>query len=102
MQFYIVDTTLRPPQEKRFNSYSEIVSYLETLSTRAYQQTRKQRMLMLEELGHGYDDSQAVAFVRSMAEKFNMGVIRDGVTKGEKMRCDICNVALFQKDEFGS
>ena len=102
MQYYVVDTTLNPPQEKRFNSYGEVVNYLSQMSQRAYGQDRKARMIMLEEIGHGHDDSNAVNFVRSMAEKFNMGVLRDGVTKNERMRCDITSVALFQQEEFGN
>ena len=102
MQFYIVDTTLNPPQEKRFDSYRKIVQYLEQLSVRAFGQTRKQRMILLEEIGYGYDDPDSVTFVRSMAEKFNIGVLRDGLNPNQKMRCDITSIALFQKDEFGS
>lgn len=102
MQFYVVDTTLNPPQEKRFNSYGDIVRYLEQMSVRAFGQTRKQRMVMLEEIGYGYDDSNSVTFVRSMGEKFNMGILRDGLNKDQKLRCDITSIALFQREEFGS
>lgn len=102
MQYYVVDTTLTPSQEKRFNSYPEIVQYLEQMSVRAFGQTRKARMVLLESLGHGYDDSNAVTFVRSMIEQFNIGVIRDRLNPNERFRCDITNVALFQQEEFGS
>jgi hypothetical protein len=102
MQYYVVDTTLNPPQDRRFNSYGEIVNYLSQMSQRAYGQDRKARMIMLEEIGHGQDDSNAVNFVRSMSEKFNVGVLRDGLNKNEKMRCDITSVALFQQEEFGN
>lgn len=101
MQYYVIDTTLNPSQEKRFGSYPQIVQYLEQMTPRAFKQTRKERMLMLEEIGHGYDDTDSVNFVRSMSEKFNIGVIRDAI-KAEKMRCDITSVALYQKEEFGS
>src|ERR1041385_6811725 len=101
MQYYVVDTTLPSSQEKWFNSYGQIVQYLEQMSIRAFNQTRKQRMVLLEELGNGYDDSNSVTFVRSMADKFNIGVLRDGLNPNQKMRCDITSVALFQKDEFG-
>jgi len=102
MQFYVVDTTIIPAQEKRFNSYQEIVQYLEQMSIRAFGQTRKQRMVMLEEIGHGYDDINSVTFVRSMSEKFNIGILRDGLNKNQQFRCDISSVALFQKEEYGS
>lgn len=102
MLYYVVDTTINPAQEKRFTEYGHVVQYLEQMSVRAYGQNRKMRMIMLEEIGHGHDDSGAVNFVRSMAEKFNMGVLRDGVNKNERMRCDITSVNNFQKDEFGS
>lgn len=102
MQYYVIDTTLNSAEEKRFGSYNEVVRYLEGMSQRAYGQTRKQRMIMLEEIGHGYDDSGSVTFVRSMAEKFNMGVLRDGLNRNERLRCDITSVTNFQNDEFGS
>lgn len=102
MQYYVIDTTLNPSQEKRFGSFNEIVRYLEGMSQRAYRQTRKERMIMLEEIGHGYDDTGSVNFVRSMAEKFNMGILRDGLNQNQKMRCDITSVELYQKEEFGS
>jgi|SRR6185503_11025424 len=102
MQYYVVDTTVPAPQEKRFNSYDQAVRYLEQMSVRAFNQTRKQRMVLLEELGNGSDDSNSVTFVRSMSETFNIGVLRDGLNKNQQMRCDITSVALFQKEEFGS
>lgn len=102
MQYYVVDTTLNPPQEKRFDSYPEIVRYLEQVSARAFGQTRKDRMILLESLGHGYDDSNSVTFVRSMLEQFNIGVIRDRLNPNERFRCDITSIALFQKEEYGS
>jgi hypothetical protein len=102
MKFYVVDTTIAPPQEKWFNSYGQIVQYLEQMSVREFGQTRKQRMYLLEECGHGPDDSNSVTFVRSMSEKFNVGVLRDGLNPNQKMRCDITSVALFQREEFGS
>lgn len=102
MQYYVIDTTLTPPQDKRFNSYPSLVQYLEQMTIREFKQTRKQRMLLIEELGHGYDDSDSVTFTRSMAEKFNMGVIRRGGPTEERIRCDVTAEALFHKEEFGS
>lgn len=102
MQYYVIDTTVSPTQDKRFGTYPEVVRYLESMSVRAYKQTRNQRMVLLEELGHGHDDTNSVNFVRSMAEKFSMGVIREGIKDGGKMRCDITSIALFQKEEYGS
>jgi hypothetical protein len=98
MIFYIVDTTVSPPRNLQFGSYPEAVNHLERMSERAYKQTRKQRMLMLEEIGHGYDDPNSVTFVRTMAEQFDMGVLREG----RKTRCDISLIPLHQQDEFGS
>jgi hypothetical protein len=98
MKYYVIDTTVRPQQVIKTNTYPELVTQLEGMSQRAYGQTRKQRMLILEEIGHGDDDRQAVNFVRSMSEKFNMGVVRDEGL----MRCDVTSVALYQKEEYGS
>lgn len=98
MQYYVVDTTVNPQQIVKFNTYPELVKHLEGMSIRKYRQTRKERMLMLEEVGHGEDDRQAVNFVRSMAEQFNIGVARqEGL-----MRTDVCSIALYQKEEYGN
>lgn len=98
MIYYVIDTTLRPKQVIQLPTYPEIVKYLEGMSQRAYGQSRKQRMVILEELGNGYDDRESVNFVRSMAEAFNVGVVREG----RLMRCDITATAVYQKEEYGS
>jgi hypothetical protein len=102
MTFYINDSTINPPTEKQFTTYNETVRYLESMSARAYKQTRKQRMIILEELGHGYDDSDGVNFVRSMAEAFEMGVIRNDAGIIRRMKCDITSISKFQSEEFGN
>jgi hypothetical protein len=35
-------------------------------------------MQNLIELGHGYDDDGGITFAQSMAESFNMGIIKQG------------------------
>lgn len=102
MKFYIVDTTIKPQTEKRFDTYPEVVNYLGTMSQRAYKQTRKERMILLEELGGGNDDTNSVNFVRAMAEVFEIGVIRNNAGVLNRMRCDITSIAMFQQEEFGS
>lgn len=98
MIYYVTDTTYNPRKEAQFKSYPETVRYLEGMAMRAYGQTRKERMIILEELGHGADDRDSVVFVRSMAEAFDMGVVREG----RKMRCDISTIPLYQQEEFGN
>ena len=98
MQIYITDTTLKPSQDKVFNDYPSAVKYLEGMSQRAFGQTRKDYMLLLESVGHGEDDPMSVTFVRSMSERFNVGVIREG----RKMRCDITVAFAFNRPEYGS
>jgi hypothetical protein len=101
MIFYIIDTTINPMKEVRFNDYPSTVRYLEGMTQRAYKQNRKERMNMLEEIGHGYDDRDSITFVRSMASQFEMGVIRNNAGVLNRMKCDITAVALYQKSEFG-
>lgn len=98
MQIYITDTTVTPVQDKIFNDYISAVKHLEGMSQRAFGQTRKSYMLVLESMGHGNDDYNSINFVRAMAERFNVGVIRDG----RKMRCDITSAFMFNKPEYGS
>ena len=98
MTIYIRDTTLKPAKDVLFNDYKSAVQYLEGISQRAFGQTRKEYMLLLESVGHGYDDGASVNFVRAMSERFNIGVIRDG----RWMRCDISAAFVFNKEEYGS
>jgi hypothetical protein len=97
MIFYIVDTTVKFDQEKKFHTYQGVVKYLAGMSQRAYGKTIKDRQILLEEMGHGTDDRNATLFVRSMQEQFNIGVIREG----RKIRCDITAINAFQSSEFG-
>lgn len=97
MTFYIIDTTLQPPQEKRFSTYPQVVQYLEGISSRAGQ-SRRDRMILMEECGHGADDRDSVTFVRAMADQYNIGVVRDG----RRMRCDITNIAMFSNENYGN
>jgi len=98
MLYYVLDTTVRPFQVATYPTYRELVADLERISIRKYGQNRKQRMVLLEEVGHGDDDMRAVNFVRSMAEAFEMGVVREG----KMVRCDVTAVEFFQKEEFGN
>lgn len=101
VKLYIVDSTLptvsKANQIKQFDSYKEFVNYLEQISIRRFNQTRRQRMIMLEELGHTSDDNTAVTFVRSFNEVLNMGIIRDD----KLVQCDVPSVVFYQKEEFG-
>ena len=101
MKYYITDTTIKPPQEKVFSTYPEVVSYLEGMSLRESGRTRKQLMNELMELGYGFDDRSSVAFVRNMSERFSIGVIRDAGGISRKTRCDITTIEQYQKEEFG-
>ena len=98
MIIYIKDTTTNPPTEKRVTMYSEAVKCLEEISNRKFRQTRKERMQILEELGHGYDDHGSVNFVRQMASVVEIGVIRGD----RRIPCDITTLNEFQKEEFGN
>ena len=98
MLYYVLDTTTRPIQVATFPTYRELVAELEKLSIKKFRQTRHDRMVLLEEVGHGDDDARSVNFVRTMAEAFEMGVIREG----KLIRCDVTAVEFFQKEEFGN
>lgn len=97
MSLYVIDTTLNPPQEKRFINYSDLVLYLDGMSQRAFGQTRKHRTILLEECGHGSDDRNSTLFVRSMQEQFQIGVIREG----RLVQCDVTTLVAFQNPGFG-
>lgn len=98
MQIYITDTTMTPSRDTVFNTYSAAVKHLEGMSQRAFGQSRRQYMLLLESMGHGNDDTNSVNFVRAMAERFDIGVIREG----RKIHCDITSAFMFNKPEYGS
>ena len=97
MQIYITDTTVSPVRDVTFTDYSLAVRYLEGMSSRSGQ-SRKDLMILLESCGHGDDDRGSVTFVRAMAERFNVGIIREG----RKMRCDVTSAFAFNKPEYGS
>jgi hypothetical protein len=98
MQIYITDTTVNPVKDVVFQDYQSAVQYLEGMSKRGLGQTRKDYMILLESCGHGEDDRGSVTFVRSMSERYNIGVLREG----RKMRCDITSAFVFNKPEYGS
>jgi 7-cyano-7-deazaguanine synthase in queuosine biosynthesis len=98
MKIYITDTTLIPVRDVLFDSYPAAIQYLEGISQRAFGQTRRDYMLLLESVGHGYDDNNSVNFVRAMSERFDIGMVREG----RKMRCDISSATVFDKEEYGS
>lgn len=95
--FYVKDTTLTPCRTVPFKSYPELVNYLDQLCQRAYGQTKKQRTQLLEEIGYGGDDYNSTQFVRSMQEKFEIGVVREGRTH----QCDVTVMVAYQKPEYG-
>ncbi len=97
MIFYIIDTTLKPAQQKLFQTYPGVIKYLEGMSIRAFGQNLRDRQILLEETGHGADDKNSTLFVRSMQEQFDIGVVRDG----RNTQCDITTIVAFQKPEFG-
>jgi hypothetical protein len=97
MTFYIKDTTLPSRVVTQFNTYPELVRYLSEVSKRAYGQNMQQRTILLEEIGYGKDDHNATLFVRSMQEKFEIGIIREG----RCTRCDVTTIVAYQKPEYG-
>ena len=97
MIIYITDTTLTKPQDMFFKTYPEAIKYLESMCIRTGK-SRKQYMILLEDVGYGYDDSNSATFVRGMAEKFDMGVVREN----RKVRCDISTISVFDKPEYGN
>ena len=95
--YYVLDKTINPPQDKRFQEYSQFVQYLGEMCKRAYGQDQKQRTRLLEELGNGADDYNSTLFVRSMQEAFEIGIVRDG----RRTQCDVTVLVAFHKPEYG-
>lgn len=77
MQFYIKDTTISN-NPILFNDLSDVIKHLEGTVRRKFSLTRSQYMQNLIDLGYGYDDKEGSNFVSSLAEHFDMGVIRQG------------------------
>lgn len=72
----------------------EVVSYLETLCPRIHRQTRKDYMVEMVSLGHGYDDNQGAYFAELMSKSVDFGIVtKDGRLK----RCNIHEYARNQK-----
>ena len=97
MIYYVRDKTTNPPQVQQFNSYQQMVHYLDGMCQRAYKQNKVQRTRLLEELGNGSDDHNSTLFVRSMQEAFEIGIIRNG----RYTQCDVTTMVAYQKPEYG-
>ena len=95
--FYVKDTTTKPALVKQFNDYKNLIGHLDQMCQRAFRQTRKQRIQLLEECGHGADDYNSTLFVRSMQEQFEIGVVRDG----RFTQCDVTVLVAYQQPEYG-
>ena len=95
--FYIIDKSLNPPEQREFNSYQNLVKYLDIVSQRAFKQNKQQRTQLLEECGQGTDDYNSTLFVRSMQEQFEIGVVRNG----RQTQCDVTTMVAYQKPEYG-
>lgn len=98
MQIFITDTTLKPAKDVILNDYYQAVKYLEGMTQRKFGRGRREHMLLLESVGYGSDDNQSVTFVRSIAEHFQIGIVREG----RKIHCDITSAFVFNKPEYGS
>jgi len=95
--FYVIDKSLNPPEQREFNTYQNLVKYLDVMCQRAFKQNKQQRTQLLEECGHGTDDYNSTLFVRSMQEQFELGVIR----QGRRTQCDVTTMVAYQKPEYG-
>lgn len=98
MQIYIKDTTLNPIQYVTLNSYPELIQYLERLVHEVYGKYRSSFMEEMAALGYGYDDSSSVNFLRLMSDRYEMGIIRDGV----RIKCDVSATFVFNREEYGN
>ena len=93
--FYVKDQTIN--KLVTFENYPSVVRHLEGTVQRLKKQTRAEFMNDMVALGHGYDDNDGVQFVKLLAEAVEMGVLRGN----RQVRCDLCDVAMFNKPEFG-
>ena len=64
----------------------EVVSYLETLCPRIHRQTRKDYMVEMVSLGHGYDDDQGAYFTELLGADFDIGGVK---RDGKHVKCNI-------------
>jgi len=71
----------------------EVVSYLETLCRIIHRQTRKDYMIEMISLGHGYDDNNGAYFSELMSKTINFGIVtKDG-------RLKRCNIHEHERDQ---
>jgi hypothetical protein len=77
MKYYIVDTT-QSDSPKTFDSLRGLVEHLEGTVKRRFRCDRASYMDNLVSLGYGYDDAEGATFTTSLAEHFNMGIVRNG------------------------
>jgi len=97
MKYYIYDTTLREKRHVFFDTLGSLIIYLNEVCIREFGHGRKQKMIELESLGHGYDDSEGATFTRFMSDIFEIGVIKNNTY----VRCDVHMIDRYNKPEFG-
>lgn len=91
-RYYIKDDTTK--QVVYTQTVPEVVSYLERMCQKIHRQTRKDYMVEMVSLGHGYDDNQGAYFTELMAKNVDIGIVtKDGRLK----RCNIHEHARNQK-----
>jgi len=96
MKLFIKDTKLG--KYVYFSELGKLVEYLSKLSDSTFNQTRKQFMQTLIDLGHGYDDPQGVTFTRAMAEHFDIGIVNN---MGAHVKCDVHTAIAYNKEGYG-
>lgn len=94
MKYYVKDPILS--RYVHFDGVPQAVSHLESMLVKMGI-SRESYMQNLIDLGYGYDDPEGATFVRSLSEKYDIGVIRDG----KYVKTDIHNTVSFDKPEFG-
>jgi len=91
-QFYVNDGEV-----KYFDSVPQVVKYLEVLVERKFGQTRKQWMDNLISLGYQPDDLNGKTFTESVAERVEIGLIKNS----RRIRCNIHEAINFRSPEYG-
>lgn len=82
--YYIKDDIARKMIFK--NTVPEIVSYLENMCQQINKVSRKEFMIEMVSLGHGYDDANGAYFTELMSKTVDVGIVTKG---GRLKRCNI-------------
>jgi hypothetical protein len=92
--YYIIDKTLSQDNKPiYYSTLNEVINHLEGAVKRKFNQSRRDFMLNLVDLGHPADEKTGRNFVNALYPYFEMGVTK----QLRHVKCNLHDVDLYSK-----